>query len=331
MARGSPPPARAPAAAGPRSAEGPAVGRPGAAAAPPGSSAIGCRRAAPSTAGSASASARARRPPQFTPRGQSSPASRPALAPCASAYLQVQVALVEPAAVLVLEHRQDEDLVLLQHPRHAVLRARARGGVRSAPRRGPRRLPRPRPPRPRRRVPRRRPGRVRPARPLHAARGAARAGPRPRPRLRPCRRFCRFGLGGGWVECFRRVKTGGEGRARGRYLGKSRSPGSNASRGTPDAVTSGPPPPRRAALAPAVHPAESLRCLLHPARGPAAGVEERKEGLAAPGEGNAGKGARQNRTRRRAPRSPPSAQRTKESRVKGLHRQRLQQNQQLPG
>ena len=183
-----PPPWPCPCVFWARLAWGPAVGRTGAAATPRagpprGSSAIGCRRAAPSTAGSASASARARRPPQFTPRGQSSPASRPALAPRASAYLQVQVALVEPAAVLILQHRQDEDLVLLQHPRHAVLRARARGGVRRAPRRGPRRLPRPRPPQPCRRVPRRRPGSVRP-RPLHAARGAARAGPRPRPRPR---------------------------------------------------------------------------------------------------------------------------------------------------
>ena len=51
----------------------------------------------------------------------------------------------------------------------------------------------------------------------------------------------------------------GENRGRGaragdRDLGTSRSPGWNASRVTPDAVNSGPPPPRRAALAPAVHP-----------------------------------------------------------------------------
>ena len=49
------------------------------------------------------------------------------------------------------------------------------------------------------------------------------------------------------LECFRRVKTGGEGRARGAEIGgKARSPGWNASRDTPDAVNSGPPPPRPA-------------------------------------------------------------------------------------
>ena len=56
----------------------------------------------------------------------------------------------------------------------------------------------------------------------------------------------------------------GENRGRGaragdRDLGTSRSPGWNASRVTPDAVNSGPPPPRRAALAPAVHPPETLQ------------------------------------------------------------------------
>ena len=54
------------------------------------------------------------------------------------------------------------------------------------------------------------------------------------------------------------VKTGGEGRARGAEIwGNARSPGWNASRGTPDAVHSALPPPRRAALAPAVHPPDN--------------------------------------------------------------------------
>ena len=61
------------------------------------------------------------------------------------------------------------------------------------------------------------------------------------------------------VECFRRVKTGGRGaRAGAEIWGNARSPGLNASRGTPDAVNSGPSPPRRAALAPAAHPPETL-------------------------------------------------------------------------
>ena len=58
-------------------------------------------------------------------------------------------------------------------------------------------------------------------------------------------------------ECFtRRVKTRGEGGARGAEIwGKASSPGWNASQITPDAVPSAPSsPPRRAALAPAVHP-----------------------------------------------------------------------------
>ena len=56
------------------------------------------------------------------------------------------------------------------------------------------------------------------------------------------------------------MKTGGEGRALGAEIwGKSRSPGWKVSRGTPHAVHSSPPPPRRAALAPAVHPPDTLR------------------------------------------------------------------------
>ena len=66
------------------------------------------------------------------------------------------------------------------------------------------------------------------------------------------------------LECFRRGNSGGEGRARGqRSGGKARSPGWNASRGTPDAVHSSPPAPRRAALAPTVHPPETLQSLVY--------------------------------------------------------------------
>ena len=59
----------------------------------------------------------------------------------------------------------------------------------------------------------------------------------------------------------------GENRGRGArgmadIWGNARSPGRNASRATSDAVHSGPPPPRRAALAPAVHPPETLQCFL---------------------------------------------------------------------
>ena len=96
-----------------------------------------------------------------------------------------------------------------------------------------------------------------------AARGSRRVhpsggGPTPPRPLRPPRlgwatsSFCDE------VECFRRVKTGGEGRARGAEIWVNpRSPGWNASRVTPDAVHSSPPPPRRAALAPAVHPPDN--------------------------------------------------------------------------
>ena len=61
------------------------------------------------------------------------------------------------------------------------------------------------------------------------------------------------------VECFRRVNSGGEGRARGQRSGGKPGPrAGKPPKAPPDAVNSGPPPPRRAALAPAVHPPETL-------------------------------------------------------------------------
>ena len=88
--------------------------------------------------------------------------------------------------------------------------------------------------------------------------------------------FCLFGgekLCGqvGRVECFRRVKTGGEGRARGQRSGEMPGPRAGTPpEAPPDAVNSGPPPPRRAALAPAVDPPDNtplgLAALLGAAR-----------------------------------------------------------------
>ena len=57
-------------------------------------------------------------------------------------------------------------------------------------------------------------------------------------------------------------QAGQGGRAGTNIWGKSRSPGWNASRGTLDAVSSTPPPPRRTALAPLVLPPESLHSSL---------------------------------------------------------------------
>ena len=55
-----------------------------------------------------------------------------------------------------------------------------------------------------------------------------------------------------------RMGAGAGGRAGAEIGGKAGSPDLYVSRGTPEAVNSGPPPPRRAALAPAVHPPETL-------------------------------------------------------------------------
>ena len=90
----------------------------------------------------------------------------------------------------------------------------------------------------------------------------------------------------------------------GRDRGKARSPGWNASRGTPDAVHSAPPPPpRRAALAPAVHPpATPQRSFRQSQECPCAAAQPATRTMAASPEGVAeGKSMLGTQVRRRGP------------------------------